>query len=883
MNRRCRLHTLLVFALGAPLLGVQPSVGQAPAAPGHDAHVGGPVMHAVRAGGPVVVDGRLNEVAWEQATPVTAFTQMDPKEGEPVSERTEVRLLYDSEALYIGARLYDSGAVSQPLGRRDSDLAHSDWFGVALDSYHGHLSAFSFQVNPAGVRTDGLLYGDREDRSWDAVWTAETAVTDSGWVAEIRIPFSHLRFGRESVQTWGLQMWREIGRNQEHAVWAFTPKQERGGVARYGHLASLEQIRPGLPVQLLPYTVGRAKYGHTAPHNPFRSDAEYGLGAGLDVKYRITSNLTLDATVNPDFGQVEVDPAVINLTAFETFYEEKRPFFMEGTDIFDFGATRLFYSRRIGAAPQGRVPAGAGFSDAPEATRIIGAAKLTGKSGGWSLGLLEAVTAREWASYIGSDGVPGEVLAEPLTNHFVGRVRRDLRGGRSMLGGIVTAVNRDLPEGPAAAPWRSGAYTAGADFRHEWAQRTWSLNGSFTGSAIHGEPNAILAAQRSSARYFQRPDAEYLELDPEAESLHGYAMHLDIGRRAGLHWLTNLSLSAISPGYEVNDLGFQSIADRMTAEGYVTYRENRPGPHLRSWSVTAAPSAQWNYGGEPQRANISLSGRAQLLNYVTGYVSLTHFGAVTNDRLTRGGPTTHKVSGNEFFYSFNGDPRKPVVLGLSGTYWRSAADENLFFVRVGATVKPVDWWNFSIAPRLSGNRIAAQYITTVRDPLAGATHGARYVFAHETRRNLSLETRLNVIFTPSLTLEVYAQPFVASGAYGPLKELRRPGSYEFDRYGVETGSIVREADGIFLVDPDAEGPASAFRVGDRDFNFRSLRGNAVLRWEWRPGSTLIFAWQQRRSDQERVGDLVFRRDAGALLGARPDNAFVVKLNYWFDL
>jgi hypothetical protein len=841
------------------------------------------MAHAARIDGAITVDGRLDEAAWQTATPITAFLQVDPREGEPVSQPTEVRVLYSADALYVGAVLRDAGAISRPLGRHDADLPHSDWFGISIDSYHDHLSAFTFQVNPAGVRTDALLYGDAEDRSWDAVWRAETTVTDTGWTVEMRIPFSQLRFGRSDAQTWGLQIWRRIGRHQELAVWAFTPKSERGGVARYGHLTGLQQIRRGRPVQVLPYTVARARYEQVSPEHPFRSDSEYRMDAGVDLKYRVTSNLTLDATANPDFGQVEVDPAVINLTAFETFYSEKRPFFMEGTDIFDFGASQLFYSRRIGAAPQGRTPQSARFSDMPETARILGAAKLTGKTGGWSVGVLDAVTGREVAPFVTAEGTPGQIVAEPLTNYFLGRVRRDVAGGRSMFGGIVTAVNRSLDDEDVAAPWRSSAYAGGVDFRHEWAQRTWSVSGSVSGSAVNGSTRSILAAQRSSARYYQRPDADYLALDPEATSLHGYAVRMDVGRRAGLHWLTNLSLSAISPGYEVNDLGFQSIADRLTAEGHLTFRQTRPGPRLRNWSLSAVPSWQWNYGGEVQRANMGLTGRAQLLNFMTGYLSYTHYRAVNNDRLTRGGPSAAKPSGNELFYSFSGDPRKSVVAALSGTYWQSAAGEELWFVRLGATLKPAASWNLSVAPRLSGTRMEAQYIGAVPDTLEGSTYGVRYVFAGETRRNLSLETRLNMIFRPGLTLELFAQPLVASGAYGSLKQLRAPNTYEFDRYGFEIGTMTRTDDGVFVVDPDGSGPAGEFRVRDPDFNIRTLRGNAVLRWEWQPGSTLTMAWQQRRNDHERVGDMVFRRDVGALFDTRPDNVFVLKVNYWLNL
>src|SRR5688572_16334694 len=463
-------------------------------------------------------DGRLDEAAWTAAAPVTTFTQRDPNAGEPATERTEVRLVYDDDAVYVGARLHDSsGRVRTRLGRRDNDLDGSDWFIVTFDSYHDHLTGFSFGVNPSGVRRDGKVSGgdDDDDSSWDPIWEAAATHDAGGWTAEMRIPLSQLRFRETDEQTWGVQLVREVARNNEESWFAFTPKRERAGVARYGHLAGITGLVPRGRLELLPYLVTRARFNTPTQHddvafgNPYRDGSEQTAELGLDLKYRVASNITLDATVNPDFGQVEVDPAVVNLTAFETRFEERRPFFIEGAEIFSFSGSELFYSRRIGAPPPGRVPSASVYDDMPENSTILAAAKLSGKAAGWSLAVLDGVTGRERASYVNADGLSGKADVAPLSNYFVGRARREMRAGQTVVGGMATAVHRNLDDDALAARVRSRAFAGGIDFAHEWADRKWSVSGHVAGSHIAGSSAVIDAAQRSSARYYQRPDATH--------------------------------------------------------------------------------------------------------------------------------------------------------------------------------------------------------------------------------------------------------------------------------------------------------------------------------------------------------------------------------------
>ena len=845
-----------------------------------------PIALAARARGEMRIDGRLDEAAWAAATPVTSFTQRDPDAGAPATERTEVRILYDGEAVYVGARLFDStGRPSSRLGRRDSELDGSDWFFVTFDSYHDHLTAFRFAVNPDGVRRDAKVGDDDDDESWDPVWDAAATRDATGWIAEMRIPLSQLRFQRGNEQTWGVQLVREIARNNEESWFAFVPKRERAGVARYGHLTGISGLAPGGRLELLPYVVARARYRpqerdtDAAFANPYADGSEQTSSVGFDLKYRLGTNLTLDATVNPDFGQVEVDPAVVNLTAFETRFDERRPFFIEGSEIFQFGGTELFYSRRVGAAPPGRPPSGSVYDDMPETSTILTAAKLTGKAGGWSLAVLDAVTDREKASYIDGDRVEGEAQVAPVSNYFVGRAQRELRDGQTVLGGIATAVHRNLSDAALASRVRSRAFTGGADFTHDWSDREWSLSGYLAGSHIVGAPTVITAAQRSSARYFQRPDASSLSLDTAATSLGGFAGRLGLERAAGEHWRGDAEVTTLSPGFETNDIGFQSRADQHSASLTVEYVHEEPGRVLREWNVEVGPHGQWNYDGNRIGTSLDLEASAEFLNYWRVDAELNRGFAALDDRLTRGGPLVTRPSAMSASFDIETDSRKRWTFEIEGDAERGAAGSSTSFgMDVG--FKPAPNWSVSLNPEWSRERTDYQFVASVADPLATATFGRRYVFAHLDQREIGLGTNVNVTFTPSLSLEMFARPFLGSGTFGELKELVRPRAFDFARYD-RTGTVTRDDDEL-LVDPDGEGPAEEFEVDDETFTTRSLRGSAVLRWEWRAGSTLFLVWQQQRELEDRRGNVRLSRDLRELGRASPDNVFVVKFSWWVN-
>lgn len=852
---RFRIAALALFLAPCALLAQSAPVS----APALEAVRAMTISRAVRTRDAIRIDGRLDEAAWA-TTPVTdAFTQVDPEEGKPASQRTEVRVLYDADALYVGVRLHDTGRIVGRLGRRDMSLGDSDWFGLMIDSYHDLRTAFGFDVNPAGVKRDEIKTIETDDNTWDAVWDVATSVDSAGWTAEYRIPFSQLGFSGATEQVWGIQFERLIGRNREYAVSTFTPKAEQGGVPRYGQLHGIRDIRQGKRLELLPYTVAKSTTVDPAG-NVLQPSREQSLSAGLDLRYRVTSSMTLNAAFNPDFGQVEVDPAVVNLGVYETFFEEKRPFFVEGSEIFDFGADgtsggQLFYSRRIGRAPSLFAPSP--ISTAPDVTTILGATKLSGKTRGWSFGLLDAVTDREVATWRSTPtDTNARFAVEPLANNLVMRGRRELRGGQTMIGGVFTSVNRSLDTPEFEARLRSAAYATGVDFRHEWGNRTWFAHGDAEVSRVQGSTSAILATQRQSNHYFQRPDANHLTLDSAATSLSGYSMNAAVGKQAGKHWRGDLAAAITSPTYEVNDLGFSYRTDRRDAQGSVTYVENQPGVRIRRWSVNSSMRSEHNFAWEPILTVGTVHAQMTTTNYWTVVALGQRFFTAFDDRLTRGGPIALRPAWVQSFLFVQSDGRKPVTVGFSGGTEDHDYGEWGWNAGVNIGVKTSSRWNLTVGPTVAQSFAPAQFVTSVGDPSFTPMYGRRYVFAPLHQTAVSLETRLNVTFTPRLTLETYLQPLISSGDYGSAKQLLAPRSFEFGPY--------------------------AGAVPDLDFNFRSLRGNAVLRWEWRAGSTIYVAWQQQRSDYAPIGDFSLGRDARALADARPDNILLVKLNYWLN-
>ncbi|MDB4949083.1 MAG: hypothetical protein JWM27_1732, partial [Gemmatimonadetes bacterium] len=859
-----------------------------------------PSVRAARASA-MHLDGRLDEAAWAGAEVAGGFVQQRPNSGAAATERTEVRVLYDDQAVYVGARMWDThpDSIAAQLARRDASGIYSDWFHVVIDSYHDRRTAFRFAVNPLGVQKDVFHSNDgNEDVSWDAVWEAATSRDSAGWTAELRIPLSQLRYGRAADGTervWGINFLRDLARRDERTYWSPIPPNYPGFVSRAGELRGLAGLGTPRRLEVLPYTSARLSRDPRVPGDPFHGASDFSPSVGADVRMGLPKGLTLTGTINPDFGQVEVDPAVVNLSAFETFFPEKRPFFVEGSDIFgfgsinsfnNFGAPQFFYTRRIGRAPHRDLGNDWSFVDQPAQSTILGAAKLSGKTpGGWSVGVLDALTSREEGRFLDDAGVRRTAAVEPLTNYFVGRLRRDFQGGRTVVGGIATAGNRDLADSVFRRVVRTSAYTGGLDWEHDWgAGRAWSLTGFAAGSRVAGSRDILYLTQRSSSHYFQRPDQGYMRLDSSRTSLRGWDGALAV-QHSGDYDLS-LAYQGVSPGFESNDLGFQGHADRHQVSTFYGHRVNKPTRLTRSYTWYAYSNHSWNFGGDPIYQAFSGAGNATFTNLWNVSGQATYGLQTKDDGLTRGGPRALAPAFWDASINWGSDPRR--LLSASG-YLEDRVDHGGSYTHAGnvsLAVRPSSSVQVSVGPGLTFNRNAAQYVRSVADPLATATFGRRYVFGDVKQTTLSMDTRVDWTFTPKLSLQLFAQPFVSSGEFSRYKELARPASFDFAVYGRDRGTLQQTtgADGSVTVqvDPDGAGAAPAFTFGDQDFTVRSLRGNAVLRWEYRPGSALFFVWQQERSGDTGDGRFDARRDFGGVFSEPAHNVFLIKATYWLS-
>jgi hypothetical protein len=884
-----------MFRPALPVLALTMMVGPtALAGEKQAAHGPVPTLHAVRTQSAVVVDGRLDDEVWGRTSAATEFTQRDPDEGKPATEQTELRVAYDDEALYVGVRLHDRepSRIARQLSRRDSSV-EADRFSIFLDPHHDHLTGAVFRVTAAGVQSDEIIFNDSwDDESWDAVWESAVTLDEGGWTVEMRIPFSQLRFPAAERHTFGIHAERYIQRKNEYAWLVPVPKTESGVASRAGHLEGIDGIRSGRSLELLPYAVSRAEFTEpSSSGDPFNDGSRAFAGMGLDVKYGLSSNLTLNATINPDFGQVEVDPAVVNLTAFETFFEEKRPFFIEGSSIFSnfgrggsnsfWGFNRseplIFYSRRIGRPPQG--DAEGDFVDRSSATTILGAAKLTGKTrNGWSLGALEAVTGREYAR-TAAGMVQGETEIEPLTNYLVTRVEREI-GRRGAVGLLATAVNRDLraPELRDVLP--GAAYVGGADAHYFLdGKRDWVVTGRLAGSHATGSAPALLRLQEAPQRYFQRPDATHLELDPEATSLSGWTGSVNLNRNSGVHGV-NAALWGVSPGFESSDAGFNFNADRAGMHAVYTY--NNPGLTrvARRRNFSLAKWYTWNFGRELQGDGVHAFGQLQFRNYWGiaggGFTSA----AIQDDRATRGGPLMIRPAYSGGFLAFESDGRKRVALSGEGEVASGEDGGSTIDLELRVRYRPAAALEISIGPEVTRNRFPAQYVDTFVDPVAASTYGSRYVFAALDQREISVETRASWVFSPKMSLQVYMQPLVSVGDYAGFKELAQPRTYTFNQYGQDGTLTYDPAAREYTVVPGDGG--APFTFGDPDFNIKSLRLNAIFRWEFRPGSAMYLVWTEGRLDDTRPGVFAFPHDFGRVFAAPADDVILFKIAYWFS-
>lgn len=802
---------------------------------------------ATRARVAPTIDGRDDDEIWRQAPVVTQFRQHDPVEDGDPRYRTEARIGYDERFLYVFVRAFDPApdSVMALLSRRDVRTP-SDYVHVMVDGYHDRRTGFRFTVNPAGVKRDFYISNDgNEDASWDGVWDAATAIDSLGWTAEYRIPFSQLRFPQASEHTFGFAIWRDIARHNERISWPLFRRTQTGFVSQWGEVSGFEGLATPRRLELLPYSVAT---NAPRPTSGGRFDRHQQFSFGADVKYGVTSNLTLDGTVNPDFGQVEADPAVLNLGAFEQFFEERRPFFLEGAGIFNF-ANNLFYSRRVGRAPQ---LGGVYFDqDNPQNSTILGAAKLTGRTAnGLNVGFLNAYAQRE-------TGAGGRTI-EPATNYLVTRLQRDLRNGNSGVGLMLTATNRALDD-DSRAYLRDAAYAVGMDARHRFWANNYQVGGSAVVSHVSGSPEAMLRTQRTAVHFYQRPDSR-LRIDSAMTAMTGSRLNVNFQKTGGGITRFSTGVTTTSAGYEVNDAGFLTRADITQNGNWFGLQFQKPTRAYRRLFVNFNQWNDWNTDGLRLNSGGNVNINGELPNqwwFWTGW-NMNGIGAAYDDRAARGGPALRRTFRQNGWFGFETDGRKPVAVVAEGyVVLRDEAGTSEWGIDPSVRFLVASQLQVRVGMHLSHFVNGQQWYGNFAEQ-DGSTS---YTFAHLDQRTSSITARLDYTMTPTLSLQVYAQPFITGGDYSDLRALDQPRARRFaDRFQSYTA---REPE---------------------DFNFKQFRSNTVLRWEYRPGSVLFLVWQQGRGQGDLdPGSFNVGRDYGNLFKTRSDNTFLIKGSYWLSL
>jgi len=858
---------------------------------------GDPVLDAHADLGQMQIDGVLDEPAWQRARVFTGFTQGQPIEGVPAEHDTEVRVVMGDGAVWIGARMWDPEPerIDARLTRRDNQGTY-DHFVAMLDPNLDGLTGYSFRVSAANVQSDMYLYEDDSfDEAWDAVWASGTTIDELGWTAEIRIPLSQLRYeASPDPQTWGVNFVRTRVASNEESYLALVSRLRRGVVSQMGRLDNVVVDRSARRLEVVPYALSSMHRGEAEPGDPFFDGTSSEGRVGLDLSYGLGAAFTLDATINPDFGQVEADPAVINLSAFETFYDERRPFFVEDARIFDFslsgGQNQLFYSRRVGRAPQGRAPSGSDFADIPANATILGAAKMAGRtSNGVSIGALAAITGAEHGQALYSSGETGDFLVEPRTSYGTVSVAKDFRGGASQVGVLGTVMHRALPDDGTFDWLASSAFSAGVAFNHQWGNRDWAVFGYVSGSWVSGDTEAITRVQRSSIHYFQRPDATRFSVDSTATSLGGRDWRLTFAKQNGEHWTWSVWAAEVSKGFEVNDLGFSTRTEVLDGGAQLGYREIVPGRIFRNYNIGIRTFHNWSHEALDETWSIdswndahtngsySISAFGQFLNYWGVGTNFSVSPRRMDRRATRGGPMMVTPPSTSWNLNLNTDRRKAVSLGL----FLGLSDDRLgrgggWNLGSFINFQPSDNVAISVEPRYGSFRSSTQYVTATSVLPYDPTFGGRYIFADLDQRTLEIGTRLDWTFSPALTLQLFAQPLLSSGDYVTYKQLAAAQTFDFIDLGPSDPS------GTQSVDFNGDG-VTDFTFDDEDFNFRSLIGNVVLRWEYRPGSAVFLVWQHGQEDTAEAGDFDFGRDLSALFKAPSDDRFILKINYWLGL
>ncbi len=838
--------------------------------------------------GEIIIDGKLDDEAWDQVDWTGDFIQRFPDYGVAPTEQTQFKILYDAKFLYVGVRAFDSdpSAIVKRLSRRDG--FEGDWVEINIDSYHDKRTAFSFTATVSGVIGDEYISnnGDDWDDTWDPIWYLKTSIDDLGWIAEFKIPLSQLRFADVPVHTWGIQMTRRFFRNEERSVWQPIAQDAPGWVHLFGELKGIKGIKPQKQLEILPYVVAKTELTEAEDGNPFATGQASSFDAGVDAKIGLTSDITLDLTINPDFGQVEADPSQVNLSAFRLFFQERRPFFLEGSNILNFPAgngDNLFYSRRIGKRPS-FFPGddSIAYVDQPNFTRIWGAAKLTGKNKkGFSWGLLEAVTNREKAKVQNVDGSRNRIAVEPATNYLVGRFQQDIDEGNTVVGAILTSTNRFINDEDSHLNFlHNNAYSGGVDITHNFLNRKYyvSLRSSF--SHVNGTSESILLTQTASERFFQRPDNRHHDVDSTLTQLNGSSGSVRVGKAQGkLRY--NLSFSYKSPEFEVNDLGFLRQSDVMSQDFWMQYRTLKTFGIFRSFRANINQWAGWDFDGINTSQGYNVNAHAEFKNYWSfGNGSTYRVRSVSNADL-RGGPSIAYPGGTNYWYYISTNRQKKLTLnvnqwffrGFENYAWESGINTRIFW-------QPINALSLNLQPSVSWNRNDLQYIQT-----ADFVGSDRFLLGRINQATYRISLRSTFNLTPNFSVELWAQPFITRGEYSEFKLAVSPHAETYEDRFQTLGSdqvLWDEAEASFNIDENRDG-ITDYTLGDPDFNVVQFRSNFVIRWEYIQGSTLFLVWSSNGSDFNQLNNNGFRSLSNQLTNINSDNTFLIKYTYRFIL
>jgi len=810
-----------------------------------------------------VIDGKLDDECWTKGTWAGNFTQWIPDEGAKPTYPTDFNIQYDDKYIYVAFRAHDGepGKILRRAGVRDEFTG--EMVGVNFDSYHDYRTGFEFTITAWGQKVDLILFNPNNwDLNWNAVWRGKTGLEDSAWVAELEVPLSQLRYSRNDEQVWGMHLWRWISRYQEESDWELQSKTGPGILYNFGELHGIKGLKKSRRLEIMPYALGDLKTIKKEPGNPFADKGRvWGGNLGLDAKIGISSNFTVDLTVNPDFGQVESDPSVMNLTAFETFYEEKRPFFLEGLTIFDykFDNQSLFYSRRIGHSPSRNIyPNDNLYVKTPDKTSILSAVKFSGTtSKGLSVGLIQSVTANEFARLSDKYGNRTRAKVEPLTSYTVARVQKGYNAGNTVVGGIITSTNRAIEENEFETLC-SDAYTGGLDLRHHWKDKEFFVDARLIGSYINGSRAAIASLQQSSARYFQRPGADYLKYDTTATNLNGWGGKFLIGKGSKGLWKYSTGATWLSPGLELNDLGYMNTADEINQENEVSYLINQPVSIFRAYNIGLEQFNTWNFNGSYLGSGAHLSFLAEFKNQWSFSTNLIYHSKALDTKILRGGYDMIMPYTISSFGSLNTDQSKKIIASISYSY-ESAGNNSAvnYQVKPGISYRPINNLKIGLTANYMNNHDMLQYITTNY-----SVPGNRYIMGTIDQKTLGLTLRIDLNLTPEFSVQYYGSPFVSRGSYSELKYITDPKAKQFeDRF-----KVYQDALGF-----------------DPDFNFHEFRSNLVAKWEYRLGSFIYLVWSSERSGYTNASHASVGDSYKQLKSIFPNSIFLIKLNYWFSL